>query len=138
LQALSDPLPAPDRYESNDDAGTSAWTFYGRSRQISATLDFWDDQIDVYRVKLRAGQWISVGLRGPAATDTNLVLWKPGTQQVEGLSLKLQAQRATQSAGQGPNKHLGYRAPAAGSYYLEVKLSTPGFGAYSLRYTKSG
>jgi subtilisin family serine protease len=138
LQALNSPLPVPDRYEANDDAGAAAWTLYGDSRQISATLDYWDDQIDVYRIWVRAGERITATLHGPASTDTNLVLWKPGTKRVEGLSLKLQSQRATQSAGQGPNEHLGYRAGAAGWYYLEVKLSTPAFGAYTLRYTKSG
>ena len=66
------------------------------------------------------------------------MLWKPGTRQVEGLSLKLQTQRATQSAGQGPNEQLAYRAPAGGWYYLEVKLTTPGSGPYTLRYTKTG
>jgi hypothetical protein len=138
LQALNGPLPAPDRYEANDDAGASAWTVYGSSRQIAATLDYWDDQIDVYRVRLRNGQRISASLHGPGNTDTNLVLWKPGTRQVEGLSLKLQTQRATQSAGQGPNEQLVYRVPAGGWYYLEVKLSTPGSGPYTLRYTKTG
>ena len=140
LQALNGALPMPDRYESNDNAGSAGWTFYGRSRRIIATLDYWDDQIDVYRIKVGAGQTISASLRGPGSTDTNLVLWKPRTQQVEGLSLKVQAQRATQSAGQGPNAHLTYRAPVAagGWYYLEVKLSSPGSGPYTLRYTKTG
>jgi hypothetical protein len=138
LQALNGPLPPPDRYEANDNAGSAAWTLYGRSRQISATLDYWDDQIDVYRVKLRVGQSISASLRGPGTSDADLVLWKPGTRQVEGLSLKVQAQRATQSAGQGPNERLAYRAPVGGWYYLEAKLSSPGSGPYALRYAKTG
>ena len=137
LQSLDGPIPPSDQYESNDDAGTRAATLYGRTREITATIDFWDDQIDVYRVKLRGRQTVSVSLRGPAGTDTNLVLWKPGTERVEGLSVRLQAMRATQSTGVGPNQHFVYRARAEGWYYLEVKLATPGFGPYTLRFTKS-
>src|SRR5439155_22887910 len=103
LRALNGPLPPPDRYEGNDDAGTRAFTLYGTSIDVTASLDFWDDQIDVYRVRLLRGQTVSVSLRGPAGTDTNLVLWKPGTQEVEGLSPALQARRLTQSARGGPN-----------------------------------
>ena len=135
--ATSGPLPPADSYESNDDAGTLAPQLYGRSRDIAATIDYWDDQVDVYRVKLRPGQAIFASLKGPAATDTNLVLWKPGTQRVEGLSVHIQANRATQSAGAGPNEHISYRARVGGWYYIEVKLATPGSGAYTLRYTKS-
>jgi hypothetical protein len=104
---------------------------------VSATLDFWDDNIDVYRVRLRKGQTIAVSLRGPTGTDTNLVLWKPGTQQVEGLSPVLQSRRVTQSAHPGPNEHFLHRTGRAGWYYVEVKLTTPGAGPYKLHISKS-
>lgn len=137
LKALDGPLPPPDSFESNDDAGDLAYPMYGASREIAATLDFWDDQIDVYKVRLRKGQTISVSLRGPAGTDTNLVLWKPGTERVEGLSARLQSFRATQSATVGPNERFLHRAQQEGWYYLEVKLTTPGAGPYTLRFSKS-
>lgn len=137
LKALSGPLPPPDRYEANDNAGTGAFTLYGRAIDVSATLDFWDDQIDVYRVRLRKGQTIAVSLRGPAGTDTNLVLWRPGTQQVEGLSPALQSRRVTESAHAGSREHFIHRARQAGWYYVEVKLTTPGSGAYTLQISKS-
>lgn len=137
LEALSGPLPAPDRYEANDDAGTRAATLYGRTREIAATVDFWDDPVDVYRVKLRRGQYLAAALRGPAGTNTNLVLWKPGTEQVEGRSAAELAQRATASLRAGANQHVLYRARADGWYYLEVKLVTPGFGPYMLSFSKS-
>jgi subtilisin family serine protease len=137
LRALSGPLPAPDRYEGNDDAGDRAFTLYGRSIDVNATLDFWDDQIDVYRIRLKKGQTVAVSLRGPAGTDTNLVLWSPGTTQVEGLSATLQARRVTQSAHAGPNEHFLHRAREQGWYYVEVKLTTPGSGAYRLHISKS-
>src|SRR5204863_1387040 len=73
-------IPAADRYETNDDAGAQAWRVYGQaSRTISATLDFWDDQIDVYSVRLRRGQKVEATLRGQAMPRAKLMLWKPGT-----------------------------------------------------------
>jgi subtilisin family serine protease len=138
LQAAAGSTPPPaDRLEANDGAGSLAPELFGRRREVSATIDYWDDDLDVYRVKLHTGQRIWVRLRGPAATDVNLVLWKPGTQTVDGFSPRLQANRATQSAGAGPSEHFVYRAPVGGWYYLEVKLAAPGYGPYTLRYAKS-
>ncbi len=137
LKALDGPIPPRDRYEANDDAGTRAFTLWGRSSRIAATLDFWDDQIDVYRTRLRKGQTVSVSLRGPARTNTNLVLWQPGTIEVEGLSAQVQARRVTQSVRVGPNEHFLHRATATGWYYVEVKMSTPSSGSYTLLISKS-
>ena len=139
LRALDGTIPPPDRYEGNDDAGDRAFTLYGRSIEIAATLDFWDDQIDVYRIKLRKRQTVAVSLRGPARTDTNLILWKPGTLQVEprNLSPALQTRRVTQSVHVGPNEHFLHRARQEGWYYVEVKMSAPGEGQYRLHISKS-
>jgi subtilisin family serine protease len=137
LKALDGSIPTRDRYEGNDDAGSRAFTLYGRSIDISATLDFWDDQIDVYRVRLRKGQTIAVSLRGPARTDSNLILWKPGTQRVEGLSAELQSRRVAGSARAGSSEHFIHRAREEGWYYVEVKLTTPGNGPYKLHISKS-
>jgi len=125
------------RDPSGDDAGDRAATIFGRTKEIDATVDFWDDPVDVYRIKLRSGQYVSADLRGPAGTNTNLVLWKPGTERVEGRSAAQLAQRATASLQAGANQHVLYRARAGGWYYLEVKLATPGFGSYTLRFSKS-
>jgi stage II sporulation protein D len=137
LQALSQPLPPADRYEANDDAGSSAATLYGRSPVAQATVDFWDDQVDVYRVKMRAGARVKVVLRGPAGTQTRLVLWRPGTEHVEGLSREIQSHRLMQSNRPGPNQALSHRTASTGWYYVEVKMTGAGSGAYSLRITKS-
>ena len=53
IAALSSPLPARDRLETNDDAGPSAYKLWGSNRQFTATVDFWDDQDDVYAIQLR-------------------------------------------------------------------------------------
>ncbi len=126
LEALAEPLPPADSYESNDDAGTRAATMYGRDRTLKATLDFWDDQVDVYRVHVAKGERLSVSLRGPVDTQTNLILWRPGTQRVEGLSADVQRMRLTQSTRVGPNEALSYRASHGGWYYVEVKMAGPG------------
>jgi subtilisin family serine protease len=137
LRALASPLPAADRYESNDDAGARAFALWGRSIDVTATLDFWDDQIDVYRIRLRKGQTVAVSLQGPTGTRPNLVLWRPGTQQVEGLSPVLQARRLTQSVRGGATAHFLHRARQDGWYYVELKLPQPGAGQYRLHISKS-
>jgi subtilisin family serine protease len=134
--AASATLPLADRLEANDDAGVLAPQLYGRRKELTATIDYWDDNRDVYRIRLRAGQRIWASVHGPPGTDVNLVLWKPGTRTVEGFSARLQARRATQSAGAGPHERFAYRASVGGWYYLEVKIAQPGSGAYTLRYAK--
>ena len=136
LGALGGPLPPRDAYEANDDGGASAFPLYGASRTIHAAIDYWDDQVDVYRVYLRRGQRLYSNLFGPARTDVNLLLWKPGTQHVDGLLVHLD-QRVARSVRPGPVEHLGYRARAAGWYDLEVKVATPGSGAYTLAFAKT-
>lgn len=141
LRALAGPVPSPDRYEGNDQAGDQAFTVYGRTIELKATLDYWDDNVDVYRTRLKAGQTVSVSVEGPVGTDTNLMLWRPGTKVVETQSLAgqivIQSQRVTQSSRNGPNERFLHRATVGGWYYVEVKMATPGSGRYHLRITKS-
>jgi subtilisin family serine protease len=137
LRALASPLAPPDRYESNDDAGPRAFALWGRSIDVTATLDFWDDQIDVYKIRLRKGQTVAVSLHGPNGVRPNLVLWRPGTQQVEGLSPQLQSRRLTQSVHSGASAHFLHRAGQDGWYYVELKLPRPGAGQYRLHISKS-
>jgi subtilisin family serine protease len=130
-------FPAADRYEANDDAGRSAYTVFGSHRLLHATVDYWDDQVDVYRLKLRAHQRLAAVVHGPEGSSLDLVLWKPGTKTVEGLSATLQNRRATYSSHAGPNQRFSYKARGAGWYYVEVKIAKPGYGAYTLRLTQS-
>jgi hypothetical protein len=134
LQALDGLLPGRDRYEPNDDAGLNATKLYTQSR-IDATLDFWDDQQDVYRVRLRKGQRMYAGLTGPPRTDVNLMLWAPGTTRVD--DLRRQSMRVTQSARPGPREWLAYRATRGGFYYLQIKMASVGTGRYRLRIVKT-
>jgi subtilisin family serine protease len=135
LRQLSGVIPPRDRYEPNDDGGEDAAPLWGRTKRIEATLDFWDDQNDVYAIRLRRGQPVFASLRGPAGTDTNLILWQPGTKRVDDLgSLALVAR---QSARPGPREWLQYRAPVAGTYYVQVKLGSRGAGKYKLAIVKA-
>jgi subtilisin family serine protease len=128
--ALDGVIPPPDRYEPNDDAGSSAAKLSAAVTSVKATIDFWDDQVDVYRLYLRKGQRLRLTLNGPDGATSNLLLWRPGTKRID--DLRTQHLRAAQSIGPGDSHRLGYRAKKSGWYYAEVKLPTRGFGPYQL------
>jgi subtilisin family serine protease len=136
LAALAGPIPGPDTLEANDDA-LSAYTLWGRRRLLEATLDYWDDQNDVYRIRLRRGQRLYASLVGPRATDPVLAVWKPRTHSVEDLRSAVRGLRAKVSKRSGPNDFIGYRARRTGWYYLQVKLPTLGRGDYRLSLVKT-
>jgi subtilisin family serine protease len=128
--ALDGVIPPPDHYEPNDDAGTSAAKLSTRVTSVKATIDFWDDQVDVYKLYLRKGQRLKLTLNGPDGATSNLLLWRPGTKRID--DLRTQHLRAAQSIGPGDSHRLAYRARTSGWYYAEVKLPTRGFGPYQL------
>lgn len=130
IAALDQPLPPADRLEPNDDAGFHAPLLPTRTTQVNATLDFWDDNVDVYRVRLVRGQRFRVSAVGPAGTTTNLLLWKPGTRSVN--DIRRQGMRAAQSLGRGATHRITYRVRKTGTYYVQVKLTTRGSGPYTL------
>jgi subtilisin family serine protease len=130
VAALDDVLPPPDRLEPNDDAGNHAAALSRSTRSVRATLDFWDDQIDVYRVRMKKGERLRLGLEGPKFETINLLLWRPGTKRVGGL--RGQELRVAQSVRPGASHRLAYRAKRGGAYYVEVKLATRGSGSYTL------
>lgn len=135
VEALDGTLPPADRYEANDEAATAPWIWGRRGQRIRATIDYWDDQVDVYRVKLRRGQRLVAQLRGPSGTDTNLFLWRPGTRRVGGSAVDRRL-LAAQSRSPGSAERIRVRARERGWHFLEVKVSTPGAGAYSLNFRK--
>ena len=134
IAALDGVLPPPDRFEPNDDAGTRSVKLTAAVTSLKATIDFWDDQIDVYRVYLRKGQRLGLALDGPAGATSNLLLWKPGTQRID--DLRKQNLRAAQAISPGASHRLGYRAQKKGWYYVEVKVATRGSGPYELTLTR--
>jgi hypothetical protein len=117
------PLPRPDSYEPNDDAGP--WSHhFGQPRKITATLDYWDDQIDVYALRLSRGQRVYARLSLPPESAAKLVLWKPHTTRVESLRTPV-TKRAAQSLRFGVQERLAHTAQMTGTYYLEAKLVAP-------------
>jgi subtilisin family serine protease len=130
IAALDGVLPAPDRFEPNDDAGSQSVRLTAAVTTVKATIDFWDDQIDVYRIYLRKGQRLRLTLEGPPGATSNLLLWRPGTKRVN--DFRRQNLRAAQSIGPGSTHRVAYRVQKKGWYYVEVKLATRGVGPYQL------
>ncbi|HET7856546.1 MAG TPA: S8 family serine peptidase [Gaiellaceae bacterium] len=134
VDLLTGPLPDADFREPNDEAGSHAPLLWGKRRKnLVATIDYWQDQTDIYRVWLRRGQRIRATLIGPSESEADLFLWKPGTRRVTGFP---DQRRLAASATVGTQRRIRYRAPARGWYYLQVKITGPGAGRYTLRYFK--
>jgi subtilisin family serine protease len=113
-------LPPADHYEPNDDAGPWAHALPPLPRTIEATLDYWDDNIDVYRVHLDKGRRLFARVTPATGNAVRMELWAPGTERVEGLDA--QEPRLARSKLAGRQARLAYRARKTGTYYLELKL----------------
>jgi subtilisin family serine protease len=134
--ATNGPLPRTDQFEPNDEAGTRAASL-GRRKpvlRLRATLDSWDDRVDVYRVLLRRGQRISARLSGLTEIDANLRLFRPGTRVLQRRFGGLPTRAVRRTSGPDLVKRLRpYRAATAGWHYIEVKVAGQGSGRYRLQ-----
>ena len=139
LRALADPLPPRDNYEPNDDGVARARPLYGaRTRTVAATIDFWNDRVDVYEIYLRQGQKFFAAVRGPGGAGASLRLSRPGGDRLEAArSRRPRPGRTELSARAGVAAALVYRASAAGWHALQVTASTPGSGRYTLAFSKT-
>jgi hypothetical protein len=127
------PFPRPDRYEANDDAGDSAAPVKRRrSVKRRATIDYWNDQNDVYSVRLKKGERLRIALFGQENVDVNLVLWRPGTRRLS----DFRSLAGPTSETEGAREKLGHRAERAGRYYVHVKVEDPGAGHYTLQLVR--
>jgi subtilisin family serine protease len=124
IAMLDAPLPPADVREPNDGATTAAARVYGRTARIEATLDYWDDPLDVYSVFMRAGEQLSVRLDGTPGSETALQVTRRRTITV----------RAAES---GAVHALDLVVPTEGWYDVRVRLDTEGYGGYTLRFFKS-
>jgi hypothetical protein len=133
-------LPPPDRYEPDDNVGPWAH-FLGKPRTVSATLDYWDDPVDVFAITLHKGERLYARLSSTAPLITKVLLWKPGTTNVTGLQLPLssEAARAKTSANAGQQR-LAFKVLKSGTYYVEVRLVHPDYNvvAYTLGLATRG
>jgi subtilisin family serine protease len=136
LDALSGPLPTPDRYEPNDDSGARSYKLWGSERRVNATVDFWDDQDDVYAITLRKGQRVYVGLTPGTepSGDLALALWLPATRSIE--DVRSSRMRVRTSARLGGRQYFAYRATKTGSFFVQVRMSSPGTTRYRLTVIK--
>jgi subtilisin family serine protease len=136
MALLGGSIPRADAFEPNDDAGSRAYdVFFRRSeRAIEATLDRYEDDADVYRIYLAAGDQATLTLRGPAGTDTNLVLWEPGTESVVGP--RTQGVVAQSSSKPGARERIRYQAEKTGWFYANVRLADGPGGPYRLAIEK--
>jgi hypothetical protein len=132
LDLLGTGEPALDRYEPNDGGGASAYPLFGARRQIDATLDYWNDRNDVYRVYLRAGERLVASVGPSTPVRPALALWRPGTQTLDRASAPVR--RLTERP---PGATLSYRARGAGWYVLHVSVARPVAGSYELTLSKS-
>ena len=104
---------------------------------MNATLDYYDDPVDVYRVQLGKHQKLTAALTaGWTGASVALELWRPGTRKVD-VASTVRKLRAAQSASAGAHEQVRFVAPAAGWYFVEAKVNSPGFGEYTLKLAKS-
>ena len=111
-------LPPADHYEPNDDAGVWSHALPPLPRTVSATLDYWDDNLDVYRIYLHQGAKLFARVTPNLRGSVRMSVWGPGTAHVDtpmaGLPL-------AQSKAVGVQVRVALKAKKTGSYYLELK-----------------
>lgn len=126
-------LPPSDRLEPNDTA-PQARRVWGNRPGVTATLDYWDDPADVYRVHLRKGQRLQARLVAHwAHAEVALTLWQPGLSALRGTRGQVAA-----TAHTGRTQRLSYTAPHAGWYDVQLKITHHGGGRYALQLAKTG
>jgi subtilisin family serine protease len=114
-------LPPTDRFEPNDRA-SEAHALWGKQPAVTAALDYWDDPVDFYRVRLARGQRFQA--RAKAGVEI-------------GLSLLRGRKSVARTSRSGRTQRVAYRARHAGWYDLQLRIERPGGGRYTLRLTKT-
>jgi subtilisin family serine protease len=129
--STGNPLPPSDRREPNDTL-RQAKKVWGRRPKFDATLDFWDDPVDVYRVRLTRGERLHVRFAARwSNAKVGLTLLRPGAKS-------LSRGRVAGTARSGKTQQLPYRALHTGWYEVRLLNEHHGGGRYALDLTKSG
>ena len=127
VEALGGQLPARDGHEPNDDAGDDAFRLYfpagEKARFVKASVDFWDDQDDVYSVYLRRGEKLYASLVPSVLADVVLAFWRPATVSVSDLAR--QELRVRLSNRPGRRERLSWTATEEGWHFLQARLTAP-------------
>jgi Subtilase family len=116
----SSSLPPVDHYEPNDNAGPWSHALPPLPRTIDATLDYWDDNIDVYRVYLTKGSRFFARITPSTTGVVRMGVWAPGTQRVDALDARQSLVATSRQAG--GQARVSVRATRTGTYYLELEL----------------
>lgn len=88
------------------------------------------DRHRVYRVSLQAGERLYLGLSAEADCDLDLYLYGP-----DATSLAQRTRIVAESFGEGSDERILYRAPRAGTYYVDV-CAYEGMGRFNLVHGK--
>jgi hypothetical protein len=127
IGSLAGPLPDRDAHEPNDDAGDAAYRLYfpdgEKARFVKATADFWDDQDDVYAVRLRRGERLFASLVPGVAASVALALWTP--QALSVVDLARQDLRVRVSSRPGRRERVSWTATEDGWHFLQARLTAP-------------
>jgi hypothetical protein len=127
IEALGGAIPPRDAHEPNDDAGEGAYRLYfppgEKARFVKASVDFWDDQDDVYGVFLHRGEKLYVSLVPSVSAVVALALWRPETVSVADLAR--QELRVRLSNGRDRRERLAWTADADGWHFLQARLTAP-------------
>jgi subtilisin family serine protease len=125
--------PADDPEEVNDDvkwlSRSPRKLHPARKTTLRAWVDRFEDQDDVYAIRLRRGQRIITAI-AHVRGNIELYLWLPGTRTVAAGA----ANSRTHLLAAGRGRHrakIALRAPVSGIYYVDV-YARAGSGAYAL------
>jgi hypothetical protein len=125
IESLAGVVPPRDANEPNDDAGEDASRLYfpvgEKSRSVRASVDFWDDQDDVYGIFLRRGETLYVSLAPTERARMAIALWRPETVSIADLAR--QDLRVRISATPAQRERLSWTADAPGWYFLQARLT---------------
>lgn len=127
IEALAGQLPPRDGFEPNDDADGDAYRLYfpagEKARFVKASLDFWDDQDDVYGIYLHRGEKLYASLVPAQQADVALALWRPDAVSVSDLAR--QDLRVRLSNRVGRRERLAWTADEPGWHFLQARLTAP-------------
>ena len=94
-----------------------------KARFVKASVDFWDDQDDVYGIFLHHGETLYVSLVPAQRARMALALWRPETVSISDLAR--QDLRVRISATPGRRERISWTADAPGWHFLQTRLTAP-------------
>ena len=97
----------------------------GQADAVDATLDYYDDPVDVYRVTLTGHEQLTRQARRRLAERKRQASSSGGRARRASRHEQAAALRAAQSAASGGTQRLAFTAPGRGWYYVEHRERRP-------------